>query len=250
MRIVQLSDMHLSADETVYRYEVSPWERLRLVLEALAHETQKPELIVISGDVAHDHAEETYVKVRALFEPLGTEYRVLPGNHDSPELIRKVFGPGNGRFVWEREQWLLAGVSSHLPGQIGGALEEQERSWLLSELHESKCDNKLLFLHHPPVSVGNIFFDAVGLKDGSDLCSELEAVDGLKVVSFGHIHRPFSFETERVKYIAAPSTVHGYIGDEALEVAPDLFGYRVFDLKPNHVETEVRLLNSNVFEDG
>ena len=63
MIIAQISDLHLSADESALRYEVSPWDRLSLVLESLRQEPEVPELIVVSGDVAHDHSEATYRKL-------------------------------------------------------------------------------------------------------------------------------------------------------------------------------------------
>ena len=244
MRVVQISDLHLSADESVRRYDVSPWDRLKHVLDSLKQEDEKPELMIVSGDVAHDHSEATYHKLLALLEPMNIDYQVLPGNHDSPELIVSLFGTRGGPFCREITNWLLVGCNSHLPGSIGGAIEEDERAWLLSQLGQSDCPNKVLFLHHPPVSVGNIFFDAVGLQEGAGFCSELEKIDGLKLVCFGHIHRPFSLQKETVTYCAAPSTVHGYVGEEALEVAPDLFGYRVFDLGENHFKTSVRLLGT------
>ncbi len=242
MRIVQLSDMHLSADETAHRYDVPPWERLQIVLEAVQREPIAPELMVITGDVAHDHAKETYEKLGEQINSLGYDYRVLPGNHDAPELLPRVFGERGGRFEWERGEWCLVGASTHLPGEIGGALLDDEKAWLTSTLRESPCAHKILFLHHPPVSVGNMFFDAVGLKDGTVLCSELSAVDGLELVCFGHIHRPFSLREEHLEYCAAPSTVHGYVGEEALQVAPNLFGYRVIDLDDGGYRTETRLL--------
>ncbi|MEC9465042.1 MAG: metallophosphoesterase [Myxococcota bacterium] len=245
MRVVQISDLHLSADESVRRYDVSPWDRLKSVLDSLQQEEQQPQLMIVSGDVAHDHSEATYRKLLDLIEPMGVDYQVLPGNHDSPELIVSLFGKSGGPFSREYGPWLLVGCNSHLPGSIGGALEEDERSWILRQLRESRCQNKALFLHHPPVSVGNIFFDAVGLKEGTDFCAELESIEGLRLVCFGHIHRPFSVVRENVTYCAAPSTVHGYVGEEALEVAPDLFGYRIFDLGDSHFETEVRLLGVN-----
>ena len=244
MRVVQLSDMHLSADPDGRRNGVLPWQRLRWALDDIASASVQPDLIVLTGDVAHDHSEETYIKLRDFLEPTGYSYRVLPGNHDSPELMPVVFGERGGRFVWREANWLLLGANSHLPGEIAGALAEDEQAWIKEQLGSCADAHKAIFLHHPPVSVGNIFFDAVGLRDAEAIRNQWRSIAGLRFVSFGHIHRPFEYQDGTVDYWAAPSTTHGYVGAEALDVAPDLFGYRIFDLGEEGYETSLRLLEA------
>jgi len=199
MRVVQLSDMHLSKDVAGLRYGVSPWERLEFVFDDIASDQNQPDLLVFTGDVAHDHLEETYRQLKVKLDARGYDYRILPGNHDSPELLPRVFGARGGRFELTSQGWSVIGVNSHLPGEIGGALSEDELAWMRSKLLDAAGPRKALFVHHPPVSVDNIFFDAVGLRAAPQVREELEKISGLEFVSFGHIHRPFSVVADEIE---------------------------------------------------
>jgi 3',5'-cyclic AMP phosphodiesterase CpdA len=91
------------------------------------------DLLVLTGDTAHDAARETYLSVRELVsELLGAEWvlrlRIIPGNHDDRGWLRDVFceqacGPaGRITFQIERCDWNVIGLDSQRPGELPGSL--------------------------------------------------------------------------------------------------------------------------------
>ena len=91
MRILQLSDPHLVAAKTALVRERPALALLERAL--LEGQRERPDLVLISGDLCQDESWGGYVRLRRLLEanvnaPLG----LLPGNHDHPLLLKAVLG--------------------------------------------------------------------------------------------------------------------------------------------------------------
>src|SRR5262245_21567137 len=90
-RIVQLTDLHLTARPGATVHGVDVWEHLRRTLAHVAA-TQEPfDLLVLSGDLANQRRAATYAGLAAALAPFAGRCRVLPGNHDSRRLLRNGF---------------------------------------------------------------------------------------------------------------------------------------------------------------
>src|SRR5882757_6857328 len=91
--LLQISDTHLGADWK----GVDPDECLLRAVEAILDLPQRPDALVISGDLTQNGTPEEYARVRELVAPLDLEPHVLPGNHDLRGPLREAFGlPGEG----------------------------------------------------------------------------------------------------------------------------------------------------------
>lgn len=172
-RIVQLSDLHLTADEGGRVWGAEPWANLRRVLDALAA-GPSPDLVVLTGDLANQRRPETYGRLREWMAPWRDRLRVIPGNHDHRGMVRETFadrvlaGRVTVNFVQELGGWKLVGLDSLRRFRVHGRLGGEQRRWLAGELDAGDAP-ALLFLHHPPIRVGAWWLDKDRPRDRAAL---------------------------------------------------------------------------------
>src|ERR1700759_1109135 len=167
--LLQISDTHLGAD-----WEgVEPDECLLRAVEAILELPQRPDALVISGDLTQNGTPEEYSRVRELIAPLDLEPHALPGNHDLREPLREAFGlPGEGEehcsYAVDLGPLRLVCLDSIGPGddgggRDGGALDGGRIEWLDAALGEEGEKPTVLAMHHPPLSTAVPSFDEIGL---------------------------------------------------------------------------------------
>jgi 3',5'-cyclic AMP phosphodiesterase CpdA len=157
MRIVQVSDLHLSP---THGFFVSNWRRTLTRIAALA-----PDLVIITGDLAINGPEENaeLAFARAEIERLGPPWRVLPGNHDigdeppgqdpsqiidGPRLQRWRRWFADDWWIAESPEWRLVGLNAQLFGS-GLADEARQDEWLEAVLSAPEARDIAIFLHKP-----------------------------------------------------------------------------------------------------
>jgi len=207
LRVLQLSDCHVSRDpETRYR-GVSPDRNLSSLLPSIRR--WQPDLMLLTGDVSEDASAAAYGRVAALLSTAGAPVLALPGNHDDPALMRRYFplGPWDGPLVHATRGWLLLLLDSTAPGWISGTfsstyLEQVERC--LGANHDR---HTLVALHHQPVPVDSQWIDRYALEDAADLWSLLDRHSQVRSVVWGHIHQDFRSRRGEMALLGSPSTV-------------------------------------------
>ncbi len=115
----------------------TPRRRSRRTIAALNAFTPRPDLVVISGDVADLRDAREYAHARDLLAALAIPYVAIPGNHDDRALMRAgfpelAFAQSHGAMnavhpVGEIDIVLL---DSTVPGAAHGALDAETLSWL------------------------------------------------------------------------------------------------------------------------
>ncbi|MBM5797074.1 MAG: 3',5'-cyclic-nucleotide phosphodiesterase [Cyanobacteria bacterium K_Offshore_0m_m2_072] len=192
MRLLQISDPHLLADPEGLCRGRRPLQQLRHGLQQLLASGPGPvDLLLLSGDLCHDESWLGYCQLRDLLLQLGLPMALLPGNHDHPQLLRAALGRhGAVAPALVRCGALdLVVLDSHRAGCEGGELGAAQLRWLQALLAERDGRPLVVALHHPPLAIGDPFFDGIGLIDGPALLELLRPVAALKAVLFGHIHQ-------------------------------------------------------------
>jgi 3',5'-cyclic-AMP phosphodiesterase len=208
--LLQISDTHLGAD---WKEDVDPDESLLRAVEAILDLPQRPDALVISGDLTQNGTPEEYERVRQLVAPLELPPHVLPGNHDLRGPMREVFGlPGEGEepisYVADLGPLRLVCLDSIIPGGEAGALDEGRIEWLEAALGEEPKRPTVLAMHHPPLATAMPTFDAIGLAPewraalGEVLARHPQV---LRVIA-GHVHRPIVAELAGRAVVSVPST--------------------------------------------
>ena len=235
-RILQISDLHLFADPAAELKGICTREGLQMVLAALREEASRAELLIVTGDLAHDERLETYQALCELLAAWLPRVRVLPGNHDDRGFMRQAFGDivlaaGERNVFAERTgNWRLFGLDSQIPGAVAGELGAEQLAWLEQQL-AAAFGPTILFLHHPPVPVGSPWLDQIGLTDAPALWELLERFPQVKLICTGHIHQELTVRRGGVTVLATPSTGVQFRPETESLVVDDLPpGYRLLEL--------------------
>ena len=193
MRIVQISDSHISLDRPARTAE------LERCIRHINDVDSKPDIVVHTGDIAHNGLAEEYKTARELLDNLSVPYIVLAGNRDSRSELLKAFAdichdPLDGRFVQYTVE--LAGIRLLCVDTVSdtsnkGRLCQTRLKHVEAVLTTEPSRPTVLLLHHPPFGV-DVAPDPFQFEDWS----EVEALQALihqhhnvQAIYCGHVHR-------------------------------------------------------------
>jgi Icc protein len=245
--ILQLSDLHRFADPDERLYGIPTTELLDDVVAHVLGSGVRPDHVILTGDHAHDDRPETYAAVRELLEPFLEHLWPLPGNHDDRATLRSAFGDrisGHGgdriNFAFTADDWVCLGLDTHVPGAVGGRIGADQIEWIRARLAEHDPRAAVLFMHHPPVQLGQAWLDRIGVEDAELLLDLLAGEPRIRLVCCGHVHHETSTRVGAAEVVTVPSTGLQFspIGDEAEFVAAPP-GYRVVELDGDAYSTTV-----------
>jgi Icc protein len=207
--LVQLSDLHIGGKEN----GMDPIPRLEAVIEAVRALPNRPDAILVSGDLTDDGAEAGYRLAREMLARLEAPLIVIPGNHDDRGRLRGAFDlPGAGEepinYSTQVGDLRLVAFDSIVPGQDPGDFPPEQLRWLDEELAAEPEAPTLLALHHPPLATGIAEWDEINLlAPQRDALAQIVARHPqLRGVTGGHLHRVAASALAGRPVLAAPST--------------------------------------------
>ena len=100
MKIVQLSDLHLTAGGEAL-FGSSPRERLELAIDSILQNHADADFCLLTGDLADAGSDAAYASLAQTLKRLPMPAHLLPGNHDSRAALRRQFPqlPADGDFM-------------------------------------------------------------------------------------------------------------------------------------------------------
>jgi len=207
--LVQLSDLHLGGNEG----GLDPIPRLEAVIDAVRSLPNRPDAMLVSGDLTDDGAADGYRAAREMLARLELPLHVIPGNHDDRGRLREAFDlPGVGSEPVNYSTWVgklrLVALDSIVPGQDPGDFPPEQLRWLDAELGAEPEAPTLLALHHPPLSTGIAEWDAINLspRQREALAEVVTRHRQLRGIVGGHLHRVAASALAGCPVLAAPST--------------------------------------------
>lgn len=213
MLIAHISDLHVMVPgELAYgKVDTGP-----MVESAIAHlKKRSPDIVVITGDLVHQVKPAEYQRLKTLLDSLPMPVYLMPGNHDSRDLIRETFVehtylPPTGylQYVVETEALRLMMLDTNVPGEGRGELDEQRLAWLDQQLCDRPHQPTLLFMHHPPFTTGIDLMDGYSLSGLDKLERIVRKYDCIERIGCGHIHRPIQKRWAGTLAYTVPSPVH------------------------------------------
>jgi Icc protein len=180
--VAHLSDTHFGIPGAA--------ERVRLVLDHLRAMAPRPDVLVVSGDVADHGLEQEYVEARAVLDTWEGVLATCPGNHDVRSAYVEAFGAaeslvehGGRRFV------MLDSLVDAVDGvrTDPGHLTDDSLAWLDERLAEDPSPT-FVCLHHPPADIGLGLMDPIKLDNGPALASVLARHPHVVATLVGHAH--------------------------------------------------------------
>src|SRR5688572_2871322 len=86
-RIIQMSDLHLLAEINDTLLNVPTHESVKSLIDLIWHDSTKPDLIILSGDISQDGSKNSYLHAINLFKKLNLPIYTTPGNHDDNSVL-------------------------------------------------------------------------------------------------------------------------------------------------------------------
>lgn len=207
MRILQITDCHLSADpDARYRGEDARANLAALLTRARAF---RPDMLLASGDLSEDASPASYRALQACLGLVDAPVLSLPGNHDDAALLAECF-PGSPLAtpaLSEHGGWQIIRLNSCLPDRPEGRLSRRMLRGLERILGAADGKPKLVALHHQPVAVGSAWIDRYPLLEADAFLRLTDACADVRAVVWGHVHQAFDGRRCGTAMLGGPSSV-------------------------------------------
>ncbi len=198
--IAQITDTHFGGSPAAAG-------RARAVLDHLRTMDPRPDLLLVTGDVADHGLPGEYAEAREVLGRWPGPIGILPGNHDVRDAfvdgLADLAGPakealdrhgrvdqvvevGGHRFLLLDSLVDATGVGDDGGRQDHGILTDGTLAWLSEELRDTRPS--YVALHHPPVDLGLGLMDPIRLRDPGRLAEVIAPADHVRAVLVGHAH--------------------------------------------------------------
>jgi len=252
IRILQITDTHLFAEQDGTLLGVNTWNSYDAVLNAIVAEQRHYDLIVATGDLAQDHTNEAYQRFAEGIARLPIPCVWLPGNHDFQPVMFQTLAEASiadDKHVLLGDHWQIILLDSQVSGVPHGELSEYQLTWLEKTLALEPQRHTLVLLHHHPLPSGCTWLDQHGLRNSHMLDDILQCYPLAKTLLCGHIHQEMDVQWQGRRVLATPSTCvqfKPHCTNFAIDVEPP--GWRWLELRADgHVETAVQRLKTQEF---
>lgn len=220
MLIAQITDCHIGFYSKVL--EGANTRRLRAVLDRLQQGPNRPDLLLLTGDLTAHGDPQSYARLAELLAACPFPVRALPGNHDDRDALLAALPqtPAEDGFI----QYELAfpdlrviALDTQQPGRHGGAFCQRRAEWLRARLDADGETPVLIAMHHPPAETGIGWLDCDPAEPW--IARFAEVIAGrpqLRAIVSGHLHRTIHTGFAGVPLIVCPSSA----GAVALDLSP------------------------------
>lgn len=190
--LLHISDTHFGTEEPP----------VVAAVQALVRE-QKPDAVILSGDITQRARGAQFAAARAFCDSLGAKHLLtLPGNHDIPlyNVAARMFSPYGGYeacFGKELEpelefgDVLVIGVNTTRPHRHkDGEVSVKQINRVVQRLHRARREQLRVVVTHQPACVVRAE-DAKNRLHGGEAAIQAWARAGADLVLGGHIHLPY-----------------------------------------------------------
>jgi len=193
--LLHLSDTHFPAGGLLYGL-VDVENHLTRVLGQFVAAGNRPDAVVITGDLTDKGEAGGYARLRAVVEPaarrMGARVVWVMGNHDRRGEFRTGLldeSPTDEPVdrVYDFAGLRLIALDTTVPGAHHGAVTDQQLGWLAAELSTPAEHGTLLAMHHPPLPSLLDLAVPVELRDQQRLAEVLAGTD-VRAIIAGHLH--------------------------------------------------------------
>lgn len=191
--IAQITDVHIGFDP--HDPEEYNMQRLRMVLERLVSGPNRPDLLLMTGDLTEAGSAESYTRLRDAIGELPFPVFPMTGNHDARAALQAAFpdtpqADGFVQYALELDGLRVLVLDTLEEGRHGGGFCERRAAWLAAELEAYPATPTLIALHHPPFASGIAWLDADPREVWTARLGAVLAGRGQVIgLICGHLHR-------------------------------------------------------------
>jgi Icc protein len=209
MLIGQITDIHIgfnpgNPDDPNQR-------RLEAVLDRLVHGQNRPDLLLVTGDLTEHGDADSYARLARTLAACPFPCWPIPGNHDERERFAAAFPqvrPDDGfcHYAIEATGLRILMLDTFEPGRHGGAFCEARAAWLQAQLAAHPDTPTVIAMHHPPFEAGIPWMDTDPTEPW--VTRFTDAVRGhhqVCAILCGHVHRVIVAPWQGIATIVCPS---------------------------------------------
>lgn len=214
MLIAQISDTHIQAAEPASRARLDDLARTVTAINALV---DRPDVVLHTGDVAHDATADDYRAARHQLSRLAPPVLATVGNRDRRSAFRAAFASdghlgtsadGFVQYAVEIGGVRLVAADTFDEASALGSFCARRGAELASLLAAGASRPTVVFLHHPPVALDGLKGPALQFRDAAEaarLTAIVAVSPGVVGVVAGHVHRSRTALVGRVPLSTMPS---------------------------------------------
>jgi 3',5'-cyclic-AMP phosphodiesterase len=226
MLLCQITDLHIKTDRKFAYGIVDTATMLERCVEQILALPQRPDAVIVTGDLVDWGRPDEYALLRGLLAPLTMPLYLMPGNHDEREALRAAFPEHAYLRQWAApfvqyaiDDWpvRIVAIDTVVPMEGGGALCAERLAWLDRTLAAAPDRPTIVAMHHPPFRTGIGHMDRIGLADPSGVEAVVARHPQVERVIAGHLHRSITVRFAGTVASTCPSPAH----QVALDLAPD-----------------------------
>jgi len=227
--LVQLTDLHIREPGRLAYGRIDTAPYLERAVQSVLRLPQRPDAVVITGDLSDFGRAAEYEHLARLLAPLAMPVYLMPGNHDDRDQLRRSFpshtylaqGVGKAGFVQYAVRvgtLRLLALDTCVPEASHGALCAERLGWLEAQLDACRGEPVVIAMHHPPFRTLIGHMDDIGLLEGAQALEALVARHpNVERVICGHLHRAIDVRFGGTIASTAPAPAH----QVCLDLAPD-----------------------------
>lgn len=210
MKVIQISDTHLFADDKSEIFGVKSNIKFKEVINrVISEDSNDADMILLTGDISQDETIQSYKKVAHSLENLNLPICWIPGNHDNLAQAESVFMNTKNftrHLTLSLPFWHLIFLNTKMDGRDDGQLSYSELEMLKHEIKASPVDKKIaIVMHHHPAPVGTPLIDHYILQNAKefwDIVSETK----VELIICGHVHGDYQYKYNNVIIESSPAT--------------------------------------------
>lgn len=221
LNILQLTDLHLHADDTVIEGIAVNQSFEKCLTHALTSGV-RCDLILLTGDLVSDIDTGIYDRLFTRLKKTGIPFACMAGNHDVTQEIghhlpfeQRTFKPHAPdsrllhQHVIESEHWQLLLIDSSKAGKVGGEITQQTITWVNKQLGKNG-KYALLAMHHHIMTMYSQWIDKQLSKGADKLWQVLHQHSHCRCVINGHVHQDLSYLHDGILILATPATCYQF----------------------------------------
>lgn len=210
MLIAQVTDIHLGFD----RDDPAEFNRKRLdqVLRQLNNGPNRPDLLIVTGDLTEHGAPASYRQLADAFSICSFPVHMGLGNHDIRSNFTAQFpevpvADGFVQYALEASGVRVLMLDTLEEGRHGGAFCDTRAKWLRSTLAQDRNTPTIIAMHHPPVEIGIAWMNTDPKEQWvSNFTRAIEDAPNVKGIICGHVHRSIAVPWQGTSVAICSST--------------------------------------------
>jgi 3',5'-cyclic AMP phosphodiesterase CpdA len=232
--LVQITDTHVVERGKLLYGKADTARHLAETVSEINQIHPRPTGVLITGDLVEHPGPTTYSHFRDLIAPLEMPVYLMPGNHDSPEIMLDYFSdtemfPAQAphyQYAIEAFEFRVLALNSHFDNSELPFFGERRLAWTEQALQESDRPT-LIAIHHPPMLTGIEFIDMVGQEWYQPLGELLSRFPNVIKIICGHGHLDLSGRLGNIPVQMVGSIAHQLIAGRVVDIAPAFDNVRV-----------------------